>query len=316
VRLLADEVMRRVNSARESETTLTCGQFYDNTFLSYCEASLRPSSVHSYKQIWKQHLQPELGAVRLTDYRTHQASTFLTGLASKLGRRTLSHVRSLMSSVFSQAMNRGLIESNPVAGCKVLGKIRAPEPTDDYTRDEAEACFVALAGMADCQLVFALGFFQGLRPSEIAGLQWSDVGEDSVSVHRSCVNGHVGPTKTLDSAASIPLIEPVRTLLASWAAKSAPRKCVFENRNGGPTDLRNMTARRIKPRLKEKGVRFKPLYALRRGSATHLTALIGNPLAAAQLLRHSSVTTTMTHYVKHEHRELVGAMKKFEDEGR
>ncbi len=39
-------------------------------------------------------------------------------------------------------------------------------------------------------------------------------------------------------------------------------------------------------------------YSLRRGIATHLTAIIHDPMAAKGLLRHSSVNTTLAHYIK------------------
>jgi hypothetical protein len=39
-------------------------------------------------------------------------------------------------------------------------------------------------------------------------------------------------------------------------------------------------------------------YSLRRGIATQLTAITHDPLAAKGLLRHSSVNTTLLHYIK------------------
>ena len=48
---------------------------------------------------------------------------------------------------------------------------------------------------------------------------------------------------------------------------------------------------------------WKPLelhgfYSLRRGIATQLTAITRDPMAAKGLLRHSSVNTTLAHYIK------------------
>ena len=48
---------------------------------------------------------------------------------------------------------------------------------------------------------------------------------------------------------------------------------------------------------------WKPLewhgfYSLRRGIATQLTAITHDPMAAKGLLRHSSVNTTLAHYIK------------------
>jgi hypothetical protein len=48
---------------------------------------------------------------------------------------------------------------------------------------------------------------------------------------------------------------------------------------------------------------WKPLewqgyYSLRRGIATQLNTITRDPMAAKGLLRHSSVNTTLTHYIK------------------
>jgi hypothetical protein len=39
-------------------------------------------------------------------------------------------------------------------------------------------------------------------------------------------------------------------------------------------------------------------YSLRRGTATQITAITRDPMAAKGLLRHSSVNTTLAHYIK------------------
>ena len=79
---------------------------------------------------------------------------------------------------------------------------------------------------------------------------------------------------------------------------------------GGPLDLNMLAKRAIRPALRNrKNYRdgesrsWKPLewqgfYLLRRGIATQLTAITRDPMAAKGLLRHSSVNTTLTHYIK------------------
>ena len=47
-----------------------------------------------------------------------------------------------------------------------------------------------------------------------------------------------------------------------------------------------------------KPIEWQGFYSLRRGIATHLTAITRDPMAAKGLLRHSSVKTTLAHYIK------------------
>ena len=312
VRMLRDEVMSKVNSMLESASALTAKDFWTSTYLPYATENLRPSSVRSYQQIWKQHLLTHLGQLPLNAYTTPMGSVFLTSLSKRLGRRTLAHVRSLMSSMFAHALNLGLIGSNPIREVKILGKVRVPAATTHYTLEEIEDIISALADHVDAQLVIALGFYEGLRPSEIGAVQWNDIDSGFIHIRRACVRGVVGPTKTPESQASLPLIEPVKTLLALWAAKSAPRTWVFENRNGEPADLHNMVGRVIIPTLKKKGLKFKGLYAARRGAATMLVGLTGSLVPAQELLRHKSLTTTAMFYKKTTASALKDGMKMLE----
>ena len=45
-------------------------------------------------------------------------------------------------------------------------------------------------------------------------------------------------------------------------------------------------------------IEWQGFYSLRRGIATHLTAITRDPMAAKGLLRHSNVSTTLAHYIK------------------
>lgn len=327
VKLLRDEEMLKVNALADQASTMKAADFWAGTYLPFVEETLRRSSVRSYKQIWAQHLKAHLGETALRDYTTPTGSVFLTKLSKRLGRRTLAHVRSLMSGIFAHALNLGLVEHNPIRDVKILGKVRAPKDTEHYTLEEAENLISALVDHADAQLVVALGFFEGLRPSEIAGLQWPDFDPASIHIRRGVVRGVVEPTKTPESEASVPLIEPVKTLLALWAKKSPPRLWLFENRDGGPIDLHNLVNRVILPHVRgkgtcavcrkvpqrpEPGAVWKGLYSGRRGCGTALTELTGNLLSAQGMLRHKTMTTTAAFYKKETPQATIAGMRLLE----
>ena len=141
------------------------------------------------------HLQKMLGHSTLEmtrRYRTHVGSRFLLTLTKTQGRRTLNHIRSLASGIFTHAINTGRLESNPWRDVRILGKVAQAKPTTHYTLEEAENIISALIERVDCQLMIALSFFAGLRPSEIAGLRWEDF--DAAAVHKVCIlNLHAGP---------------------------------------------------------------------------------------------------------------------------
>jgi integrase len=140
--------------------------------------------------------------------------------SSRVDKRSLAHVRSLASGIFTHAMNKGLIQANPWRDVKVLARVREPGNTAHYTLEQAENIITALVNYLDAQLIFSLAFFVGLRPSQIAGLRWEDLDTEWVHVRRSVVRGIVGETKTPESVASLPLIQPVKGMIKLWRVRS------------------------------------------------------------------------------------------------
>ena len=318
VKLLRDDVMSDVNAGSSAATVMTIAKFWDDVYLPHATKNLRAATVSGYLHIWKRWLAPHFGETALNEYLTETATGFLTDLSAKLRRNAYNHVRSLMSGIFSHAIAIGKtkygLTVNPIHDAHSIGKIRTPKETSAYTLGELEDSISKLHEHVDAQLMLALAGFEGLRPSEIMGLKWSDITDDLVCVRRAVVRGVEGECKTPESVADLPLIEPCKTSAALWRAKSgnpAPDAWVFPNTTGAkPVDLRDYTRRVFKPVL---GKRFQGLYTARRSAATNLTQLMGNPIAASQLLRHKNMNVTMTHYIRGLRSELVAGMKRLEE---
>jgi len=314
--------MARVN-AELGQSQDTVGEFFDNVFWKWAEANKRPSTSFSYKHLWERHLKPHCGATKIAAYKTSDASKFLTKLAdSGLGRNSISHIRSLLSGIMSHALNLGVIDRNPLAGAKVLSKVKQPPDTESYSLREVEDMISALDGQPDCRLVVGLCGMLGLRPSEANGLGWDCVHLDGGAIHlrRAFVKGVLGDLKTDGSAQTLPLIGPVRLLFEEWAAKTAKRKWVFENGAGNPADFNRMVRDRIKPAIEkwnaeqgeERKIRWLGLYAFRRTAASSLWSLTGSVEASQLLLRHKTPDVTFRHYVKSDRSELMRGLKLLE----
>jgi hypothetical protein len=108
------------------------------------------------------------------------------------------------------------------------------------------------------------------------------------------------------------VIEPLRELLAKLRhlEGNPPKGPILRGVKGGPLDLNMLVKRVIRPALRNRenyrdpeAKNWKPFewhgfYSLRRGIATQITAITRDPMAAKGLLRHSSVSTTLAHYIK------------------
>jgi integrase len=314
VKQKAADHMAEVNAQTKPANDSTVAAFWEQTYLPFAEENLRHSTVHGYRQIWGQHLEPHFGQMLLKDYKTPMGSVFLTSLAKTLGRHTVQHIRSLASGIFSHAVNLGNIESNPWHDVKVLGKTKEPGETAHYTLEEAEDIISALVEHVDCQLIVALAFFLGLRPGEIQGLKWQDIDDKWIHIRRAVARNVVGETKTKSSVASVPLIAPVRIPLTLWREKKGnpSEGWLFPNAKGKPVDLRSVISRTIVPTLEAKNIEWKTLYAGRRGAATILTQLTGDALAAKELLRHKNLAVTTDKYVKAIPEALLKGIKLLE----
>jgi integrase len=320
VKDLAAKFMERVNGNVGNGGDMLVPDFWETVYLPFVTETKKPSTVSGYKQIWGQHLSAHFAGRTFQSYQTHEASSFLSALAKTQGRATLSHVRSLMSGVFTHAINLGRLKTNPMREAKILAKVSASKPTSHYSLEEVEHLVSALVESPMCQSMLALAFFAGLRPSEIVGLQWGDIDIPNACVHirRACVHGHVGTTKTPESVATLPLLPQVIVPLALWKQKSSDARevaWVFPNGAGNPVDIQDIVKRFIRPAVakaaKENAeIQWKGFYAARRGAATSVVQLTGgNAQAAAALLRHKTMAVTFQHYVKLNQTALTDGLK-------
>ena len=319
VRSLCEDFMRTINEREQAPHQLAQNlmvvDFWERVYLPYCEkewkaTGMRASTLSGYKQLWKHHLKDHFSTHTLQAYTSDVARRFLSSLNTKHSKNTLRHIRALASAMFSEAIERGLRNDNPWK-VKLPKDCKESEGTQHYTMEEAENLISALVDHVDAQLVIALSCFLGLGPAEIAGLQWGDVDPEWIHIRRNKpvhANGKVGPPKTKERMAPLPIIDHVRVPLQLWREKS-------EATGDGDwviSDLPNMLNRVILPHVKgEKmcvpcgsvpqpsNVQWKGLYAGRRGAVTAvIEATNGNYAVAQAMARHKSMTTTLNVYKK------------------
>ncbi len=111
---------RRVEVLKGIDPDQTITDFWDATYEPYILKHKRANTSHSYQQLWTKHLKPHFGERELRSYQTAEATVFLSKLAETLGQRTVQHIRSLMSGLYSHAVAIGACKVNPIGACKIL----------------------------------------------------------------------------------------------------------------------------------------------------------------------------------------------------
>jgi len=297
VQHLADKLLAPINAGAPAESALTLGAFIKDHYLPDAEARLKPATSHTYKTLWKM-LKPMVNGLELREYRTSHVDTLL----ATVGKRNLAHttnkkVKAFLSAVFHEAARRDLVTNDPVRAAR-LPRGKPYTSTTAYTLDEFVAMLKVLPEPARTAVLVA--GLTGLRVSEIKGLRWEDYNGEVLNVRRSVWRTTVSDTKTLASAAPVPVVKPVRDALAEQR-KRVPGSVPWlfpGDRCGRPLRLENTLRREMMPVLKKADIEWRGWHGFRRGVGTILNELGTDAKTIQSILRHARVETTQGFYIK------------------
>jgi integrase len=312
VRPLADDILRPVNSERESSGSRTLQSFIELHYLPYTKEHKKPSTYKGYENIYRLHIASRVAGLRVQDYRTVDTQKLVDAIAAdkpRMSHTTFLHIKGFLSGVFSVAKRLGAYDGeNPVRDTAVP-KGRASKETHAYSLAEIEAMIAALENDTYRTAVIVAAF-TGLALSELRGLRFSDVREEQINVHTSFWHTHEGATKTRARQAAIPLLPIVAQAIAEHHERNPQSDFVFEGPNGRPLDLATMGSKKIKTVLAGHGIEWHAWHAFRRGLATNLHDLGVQDKTIQAILRHSNVAVTQAAYIKQLPAASVEAMRQ------
>lgn len=142
------------------------------------------------------------------------------GEVERLSARTWAltvprNVSRVITTMYEDARNVGLVESNPFSNLRLPATEKTPEivpPTVEEYRALLEACTVLGGYCAEMRAMITFAAWTGLRQGELFALQWQDVGENQIIVRRSRkLDGSLGSPKN-GQARTVPLLPPARVL--------------------------------------------------------------------------------------------------------
>jgi len=331
VQPLLDEILLPVNAGRvKPESAMTIADYGDNYWLPWVRENCKPSTVAGYKFVWESYLAPRLQTIRLRDFRTHDAANILADLhrTKNSGRNTLKHAKGILSGIFTLARNQGVLDApNPVQGTMIPKKASAPSQTHAASLQEVVELLNAIETAqvkgktippeirCKARAALALQFFAGLRPGEARGARWEDYNGKALTIAQSIWQTHITAPKTEASAVSVPIIVPLRMMLAELRESDGNPATgpILRGSSGAPLNLDNLARRVIRPLLEAAKIEWHGWYACRRGVATTLTSLQRDSGQSSKgLLRHTSLATTQRHYIKDVPENTLQAMIQLE----
>jgi integrase len=291
----ASEIVTAELGAPSGEMTVTA--FYETIFLPWLEGLVKTgqkshTTLVSYKRYWDTYLADHFnGTKTFKNYEPYIGAQFLQNLGRPdddrpYGLNTIRHLHSSASGIFARATELGYCKHNPWREVKVSSvPVIAAEQGEAFTEKEVEAMIANLEkdrnGRSDwnvqlAQCVLAVGIWAGLRPSEIAALQWQsvDLTRAIINVRKAYVYGKEKPTTKTGKDRIVPFRDKLTPVLeAWWETNGRPESgWVFPNRDGNPVNMNILSDRIIRPNCEAHKMNWEgyAFYALRRGFGTLL----------------------------------------------
>ena len=225
-------------------------------------AGLERATVDNYRQHVDFHINPLLGAVKLSQLTVPMVRHFEDQLRVKRSPAMVRKVLGSLSAILADAQERGLVSQNVVRGLRarrLRGKERRADKrqkgklrvgVDIPSPDEIRAIIAALEGRWRPLLLAAI--FTGLRASELRGLRWVDIDFKRNELHvrqRADRYSKMGALKSEAGERTIPLAPMLLNTLREWklACPKSELGLVFSNGAGRIENRANIISRGLIP---------------------------------------------------------------------
>lgn len=294
-----------------SHQSLTVGAYLEPWLADVVARSVRPKTAHSYGQIVRLHLLPELGAIPLAELRpAHVQALLNTKAASGLAPRTVAYIRNVLRQALGHAERSELVGRN-VARLAVPPRIPRRE-VHPLTPDEARR-FLTAIDVERLRALYVVALALGLRQGEILGLRWRDVDLDARSLRVRAALQRVDGVlalvepKSATSRRTLPIPALVADALVAHRAQTESEgiaeiealpgvtDLVFRTTLGTPLDAISVT-RRFQRILRRAGLPHQRFHDLRHACASLLLAQGVPARVVMETLGHSQISLTLNTY--------------------
>jgi integrase len=190
-------------------------------------AGIERSTLDRYRQHLDLHITPLIGATKLSALTVPFVRTFEDRLRQELSAAMVKKVLASLSSILSDAQDRGLVAQNVAHQRRVRNKGNANTRQkrllevgrDIPTPAEIRTIIANLNGDGRGRPFLLTAIFTGLRASELRGLRWNDIdlSRNELHVRQRADRYHtLGAPKSATSQRSIPLLPMVVNALREW----------------------------------------------------------------------------------------------------
>lgn len=178
----------------------------DELITEYTEKILYPGlnkgTMDNYRALIANHISPSIGTLEMSEISLGKILTMYNDVRlSGVSKFPLEAIRRILNGAFEYARNMGYVSTNPIEQIQFPKSINKPIERTAYSTQQIKLMAESLPATNDRRLPFMLAALTGMRESEIASLQWSDVDLEnhtlkvSEQLHCSSSKVYFGPVK-------------------------------------------------------------------------------------------------------------------------
>jgi integrase len=157
---------------------------------------------NTYRGMINKHLKPAFEHDMLRDLTPLAVQQFFSAMPARgISYPTMAKVRDALSSVLRSAVRFEFLEKNPLEKLQLPPDKRGKLSKPVITPAEFQSLLLMVPEPYSTMIYVAV--YSGLRVSELVGLRWKNVQEDSITVAARYSKGDWSCTKTPGSAASV-----------------------------------------------------------------------------------------------------------------
>ena len=316
VRKIAAEYLRPLNQETQSIGSATNFTHYvQQTYMPVVMPLMARSTRDRSEGVLENYLLPTFGGLSLRDLTPLSIQRYFSNMAtSALAHESRDKIRDVLSSVLRSAVQYGFLLGNPVENVRMPAERRGKKRSKPYLTPQQFDELLSMMAEPYATMVY-VAIYTGLRVSELAGLKWDDIHEDSITVDERYCRGDWGAPKSESSNATIGVnrcvierimrmkILTVRVRAGRAVRKyqvvkcDAPNDLVFQSvKDGKPIRDNNILARFIKPAARTMGLAWVNWRCLRTSHAVWLKLAGADVKDAQGQMRHSRASTTLDIY--------------------
>ena len=295
---LADE-RRKLEEGRLIADERTTVEQYLRAWLEMIEPTIAPSTHKRYGQLFRLHVYPYVGRLRLTKLEpTHLAPLYTQRIKAGLSPTTVLQLHRVLHHALKDAHRQGVAPRN-VADL-VTAPVKAEHEFITFSPKQARRFVEAVRGDR-LEALYVVALTTGMREGELLGLRWADVDLDEGRLHLT------RRLKRRTSRRQVLLIAPaVEALKLHRYSQDEERRragerwedndLVFPNTIGRPINPSNFLRREFYPLLKAAGLPRMRFHDLRHSAATLLLGMGVHPKIVSELLGHTQIGITLDLY--------------------